>query len=314
MPKWAAARRPSVALPLALRAGSVSSALALLLIAAFPAGWFQAWDQPVDAALRGLTSSALILGARGLDAMGSIEWVLVLVGGLIAVLLWERRPRDAALVFGAFFIAEAGVDVLKALFERARPMDGFLFSPSGSFPSGHAMRGALIATLWGAYVWSRLAHAPRARLPVVGAIAAWGVAMAVSRLVLHVHWLSDVVVGSAIGVGIAATGVGLMAPAVARAASKWRRPWKSRRRQPTRRRTSSGRRSADARPARFSSRRRGARPRTRAAFAARALRAAGAPTAASRRRACGAACGARRSRRRRTRAPGAPWRLSRLRG
>ena len=195
-----------------MRAGGISAALALLLVAAFPTGWVQAWDQPVDEALRALTGSVLIVAARGLDAMGSIEWVVVLVGGLIAVLLWERRPRDAALVFGAFFVAEVGVDVLKALFERARPTDGLLFSPSGSFPSGHAMRGALIATLWGAYAWHRLAHAPRARLPVVGAIAAWGGAMAFSRLVLHVHWLSDVVVGTAIGVGIAATSVGLMTP------------------------------------------------------------------------------------------------------
>lgn len=63
-----------------------------------------------------------------------------------------------------------------------------------SFPSGHAALSAAIATSLG------LNHP---RWYVIGPGAAWAAGVSLSRLYLGVHYPSDVVVGAALGVGVA---------------------------------------------------------------------------------------------------------------
>lgn len=64
-----------------------------------------------------------------------------------------------------------------------------------SFPSGHAAVSAALATSWG------LSHP---EWYVVGSGAVWTLGVSLSRLYLGVHYPSDVLVGTVLGVGMAA--------------------------------------------------------------------------------------------------------------
>ena len=90
------------------------------------------------------------------------------------------------------------VNVVKDLLDRVRPSFNPVAATLGpSFPSGHsATAAALYASV--ALVLARR-RSPRVRALLAGGAAGIAVAVASSRVMLDVHWLSDVIAGLAFG-------------------------------------------------------------------------------------------------------------------
>ena len=139
--------------------------------------------------------------SRHISNLGSVYGLSAAAGGFY--LLGRAKKNDRARETG-LLSAEAIIDsvivegVLKGVTQRARPLDGRerseFFDGGSSFPSGHSTQTWAVATV--------IAHEYKDR-PTVQ-IAAYGIASAVSvaRFTGHKHYLSDVVVGSALGWGI----------------------------------------------------------------------------------------------------------------
>jgi undecaprenyl-diphosphatase len=129
-----------------------------------------------------------------------VKWPLFAVLGACGDASRRCRPPLAALCATvAAVAAELLVVVLKLLTDRARPpladpaIESLVALPdSASFPSGHA------ATAFAAAAAVGVLH-PRFRLPL---LAAAGM-VALSRVYLGVHYWSDVLVGSLLGVAVA---------------------------------------------------------------------------------------------------------------
>jgi undecaprenyl-diphosphatase len=128
-----------------------------------------------------------------------VKWPLFAVAGACADAKCRRRIPDGALTAGlAVGLAALAVTALKETFDRARPplADASLSAvgpipESASFPSGHS------ATAFAAAVAVGLLY-PRLRRPLL-ALAAL---VAISRVYLGVHYVSDVVVGTVLGVAV----------------------------------------------------------------------------------------------------------------
>ena len=126
----------------------------------------------------------------------------------IAVAVAVVRRGGHRLVAAAAVLGPVGGEILnqagKHLAGRARPpaMDALASADGYAFPSGHAV---LAAAGWFTITWVWTAPhgggSGRARRPPALASAAGLVvaAVAASRVVLGVHWLSDVIAGSGIG-------------------------------------------------------------------------------------------------------------------
>ncbi|HHU67095.1 phosphatase PAP2 family protein [Corynebacterium sp.] len=126
--------------------------------------------------------------------------------GLLALLLgvgWavRARRRGPLLLPGAVLAANLISHLLKRLIGRERPpVEEWLIEVGNqALPSGHATGTAAFATALTLLLWARGGWW---RVPVV---ASWGLSVLVglSRLVLHVHWASDVLAGWVLGVGVA---------------------------------------------------------------------------------------------------------------
>lgn len=115
-------------------------------------------------------------------------------------LLWQPHRRWAQWLLGSALAGFVLQNLVKELVGRERPgWSESAFHPlTASFPSGHAMSGV---TSWVVLGLVLLLAPVGGRLPrVVGAIAvAVGVVMGPSRLVLGVHWPSDVLAGWLLG-------------------------------------------------------------------------------------------------------------------
>ena len=168
-------------------------------------------DLEVARTLRAVTPAAAQPLARAVAVLGGVELTSLLTIGLAAYLV-RQGFRSEALALVAFPIALVLEWAYKWLVDHPRPVafshpDGpslvTLFGNQtlalgGSYPSGHMVRTVLIYGL-GAFVIRRLAPpgwVQRAAVPV--AVLLVGV-MALDRVVLGVHWQSDVVGGLLLG-------------------------------------------------------------------------------------------------------------------
>lgn len=129
---------------------------------------------------------------------GHIVGVVIVPLAIVVWLIVLRRPWAAAFSVVAAIISAGLVQLLKAVFDRARPELMLVTSDEGSFPSGHVANAATIAV-----VLALIFGLERSRWWVWIVGAAYVVAMSLSRTYLGVHWLTDTVGGALIGAGIA---------------------------------------------------------------------------------------------------------------
>jgi undecaprenyl-diphosphatase len=170
-------------------------ALMAVLVPATPLGIDRSWAE----AMQDIPSSLLRHVALFLDWLGRWPGITVTLG-LIAVVLARARRW---LAFAAFAVVEllalGSSSLLKALTQRARPPDGVIHPHGTSFPSGHTTyAGATLVSL--VLVFTPPGRGRRWWWLLAGVGTA---AMGWSRTYLEVHWLSDVIAGALLGVGLA---------------------------------------------------------------------------------------------------------------
>jgi membrane-associated phospholipid phosphatase len=151
-------------------------------------------------------TDAIISAARLVSTLGGFASLFV-VGLLLGGWLW-RRGWHAALAVApvvALILGSLASTTAKALFDRARPPVELHATTVtlAAFPSGHATDAA--AFFLGASLTLALTICQRGsrQLLVIAAGIALAGTVGISRLVLAVHWLSDVVAGWALGTAIA---------------------------------------------------------------------------------------------------------------
>lgn len=156
-----------------------------------------------------LRSAPLTATARFLNVLGLVYVTLPVRVALAAFLAVHRRWWHLAAFVSAIVLSEALIGTLKAAYDRPRPLHPLVATSGASFPSGHSVAAAV--TVIAAVI---------ALVPPGRGRTAWGVAagvfstvMALSRVYLGAHWLSDAVAGVLLGTScalLAAVVVGLL--------------------------------------------------------------------------------------------------------
>lgn len=164
------------------------------------------WDGPT---LRWMVAhrepgATTVLTAISAFGTGVFYWALA----LFAVVLFAVRRRwiEALLLTFALVSADTISRVMKQAVNRARPPASLVLGPvetNLSFPSGHTI-GAAAFSLALAYLWWRARRGPFRAWLGLGIALILTVSMAISRLYLADHWLTDVLASTALAFGVIA--------------------------------------------------------------------------------------------------------------
>lgn len=165
------------------------------------------FDKAVLAFLHGSEGGGGVLGSRrataavrDITALGSFS-VLGLITAIVCGYLAITGSRRAA--FFVLIAVLGGVAVshgLKLVFDRPRPdmVGRYAEVFTRSFPSGHSMLAAVVYLTLGALL-ARLHASWRAKVFLLGAAVALVALVGFSRLLLAVHWPTDILAGWAVG-------------------------------------------------------------------------------------------------------------------
>ena len=156
---------------------------------------------PVDTAvlvfIRAHMPAALTGVFEAITVTGSAHVLVPLIVTATLALLIARRRFEAALLAASTICGAAVVYVVKTVVGRERPdLWPAQWYWGSSFPSGHTLVVAAFAAA-GALSLARIWPATRAWAVAVALV--WVVLVGLSRLVLGVHWPTDVLAAACIG-------------------------------------------------------------------------------------------------------------------
>ena len=139
--------------------------------------------------------------ANWVSHLGTVP-VMTAFAALIIATLFRREWK--AVAAGWLFLAGGGElveQILKRTFRRDRPpaSEHWLVAGGFSFPSGHSM-GAMVGYGLMTYLILLRVRRPLARIAVIACGVAIVVAIGFSRIVLRVHFFTDVIGGFAAGI------------------------------------------------------------------------------------------------------------------
>jgi undecaprenyl-diphosphatase len=131
--------------------------------------------------------------------LGSAEVNWPLRGVAMLLLAWRRHWLRLAAFSLAVLTSELFIGPVKAAVDRPRPPGALIETSAAAFPSGHAIATAVTAV---GLVLVLARPGPTRWRWEVNAVLITSV-MALSRVYLRAHWLSDTVAGALLGAGLA---------------------------------------------------------------------------------------------------------------
>lgn len=150
----------------------------------------------------GVSDAMLIAATQGLTWLGDATQRTIAMVAFAAILFWRKRRRAALIMLVVPPLAGAGSSILKELFYRDRPnvVPHLDLVSNMSYPSGHATN--VMATC----LLAALLLPARRRGFWASAALLMAFAIGASRVLLGVHWPSDIVGGWMWGGGLAIIG------------------------------------------------------------------------------------------------------------
>ncbi|MET3696354.1 undecaprenyl-diphosphatase [Bacillus oleivorans] len=158
-----------------------------------------AFDSVIFNIVDSISSEGLLTFAENITIVGS---KLIIGGGAFLLLLWVWFMRKNYLGIAILVLGVAGSNFLKNLIKewvgRERPESAVIIEEEFAFPSGHAMVSICFYVLLAFFIAKEF-KSRSAKLMIYASSLLISFVSGMSRIILHVHYPSDVTGGYALG-------------------------------------------------------------------------------------------------------------------
>lgn len=157
------------------------------------------FDNEVIVWLTAHRTPSLISFMKFITFFGSSQFLLPAYTLLAAWLIWQKKKRDGIAIAVIGLSSTLLMSVLKAYFKRHRPPVPVIKQlTSYSFPSGHALASCIFYTIL-CYLVVRSGIKTIYKIWLAALFIVLAILIGLSRIVLNVHYATDVMAGFCIG-------------------------------------------------------------------------------------------------------------------
>ncbi|MES2701264.1 MAG: phosphatase PAP2 family protein [Bacteroidota bacterium] len=179
------------------------------------------FDTKIFAFFSSRTTPALVTIMKGLSFLGSHRFLIPAHSTILLILLLEKRWQDAIVTT---LMAAGGLCmmlVLKNYFHRDRPeLKLTEVVKSFSFPSGHTLSSFVFAAVLIFLLWEN--KWPKRRKAIVFCLLVLlSFSIGISRIVLRVHYPSDVLAGFCAGISLVIFALWINGVLISRLVNRW---------------------------------------------------------------------------------------------
>jgi membrane-associated phospholipid phosphatase len=145
-------------------------------------------------------SPSMIKAMRFITLFGGTAFLFVAYCLMIAFFLFKKRYAYAVGIFATSFGAWLLFKGLKILFHRARPETSLAKMPTDySYPSGHALTSFVFCSIIAWLLWQTHVKSSQKWFMTI-LLLLFALSIGASRIVLGVHYATDVIGGFALGI------------------------------------------------------------------------------------------------------------------
>jgi undecaprenyl-diphosphatase len=160
------------------------------------------WDGQITQWADAIVPDKLATFFVGVGVAGSTLVLAPLIGTGASILWWKGQRQQALQLLTCTILTSLMIPLMKIVFARERPELAIVHITGLSFPSGHTAAAAALAA-WLVHFSDVLAKRRLVAISLVAAAFLWLALVAISRLGLRVHYLSDVLGGAGLGIAVA---------------------------------------------------------------------------------------------------------------
>lgn len=136
-------------------------------------------------------SSGLTQAARLVSEVFDSTVLFVVSLPIAALLLYKKHKTEAFLLVGAMGVNAIVLTGVKTLTAVPRPLNGLILEDGFSFPSGHVTSTIVLLGMLTFLVWQNT-KSLSPKIAMTALTAALATVIALDRLILNVHWFTDV--------------------------------------------------------------------------------------------------------------------------
>ena len=163
-------------------------------------------DKSVNILMPIFQNNSLILLSKIINTFFDVKILLIIALIIIIFLLIKKNNKKSIFMATLMLIGTGAIYIIKEIVQRARPLNTLITETGYSFPSGHTTIATIFFGILSYWALNKT-HSKKIKIYLILLTSLIILIIGLSRLILNIHWLTDILAGLFLGLTILASGI-----------------------------------------------------------------------------------------------------------